>query len=437
MENNDNISRTIYNFGELLAEKLQDMGVNASADDGLTTLADKINDVPSREYIDHTLYVIYDDNEDEYGSRPEQTPFVLKCFGEVMGGCLLPQNANGTINVDNYENIPSYTVKLPKYDLDNNIMNYQWEICDIDKLDKYTVQVLENSNGRYGLLLHEKPKQIGVPYSILLYTGSYETSQYIMNYADGYVLDELDNGIENVQVTLTTDDGLITKTVRTGKCGMFNSSFQAPKSYKNKVIASCGDLIRTSKVSDRKWRGKQLIYTNISASWENNTLTAQVNAGYAGELDEWQVEMYNIDGEFVTTLNKANPTYVAETPFSVRLEYKGDCIKGFLSSSLELDPPLIPTELTLKSTMGVAIENTGNQKTFECDLWLSKKSFESTGTLPNETILLYINDTLSENKETDSDGHVHFDEHRGSNKYEFRYVGNSNCYPSNYIVDLS
>lgn len=343
MGNNDNISRTIYNFGELLAEKLQDMGVNASANDGLTTLANKINDVPSREYIDYTLYVIYDDNEDEYGSRPEQTPFVLKCFGEVMGGCLLPQNANGTINVDNYENIPSYTVKLPKYDLDDNIMNYQWEICDIDKLDKYTLQVLENNNGRYGLLLHEKPKQIGVPYSILLYTGSiplYNSSQ-IINDANGYVLDELDNGVANVQVTLTTDDGLITKTVRTGKCGRFNSSFKADESYKNKVIASCGDLIRTSKVSDTKWNGKQFVSTNISASWEDNTLTVHVNYGtQAGvELDDWQVEMYNIDEELVTTLNKDNPTYVAETPFSVRLEYKDDCIKGMYGSSLELDPP--------------------------------------------------------------------------------------------------
>ena len=41
MVNNDNISRAVYNLGELLAEKLQDMGVNASADDGLTTLANK------------------------------------------------------------------------------------------------------------------------------------------------------------------------------------------------------------------------------------------------------------------------------------------------------------------------------------------------------------------------------------------------------------
>jgi hypothetical protein len=40
-----------------------------------------------------------------------------------------------------------------------------------------------------------------------------------------------------------------------------------------------------------------------------------------------------------STLNKDNPTYVAETPFSVRLEYKDDCIKGMYGSSLELDPP--------------------------------------------------------------------------------------------------
>lgn len=341
MENNDNISRTIYNFGELLAEKLQDMGVNASADDGLTTLANKINDVPSREYIDYTLYVIYDDNEDEYGSRPEQTPFILKCYDEMMGGCLLPQNANGTINVDNYENIPSYTVKLPKYDLDDNIMNYQWELCDIDKLDKYTVQVLENNNGRYGLLLHEKPKQIGVPYSILLYTGSNPRSQYVLNYVKGFVLDELDNGVANVQVTLTTDDESITETVTTGRCGMFNTSFQAPESYKNKVIASCGDLIRTSKVSDTKWKGKSFMPTNISASWEDNTLTVHVNYGTQSdvELDDWQVEMYNIDEELVTTLNKDNPTYVAETPFSVRLEYEENCKEGIYGSSLELDPP--------------------------------------------------------------------------------------------------
>ena len=433
MKNNDNISRTIYNFGELLAEKLQDMGVNASADDGLTTLADKINDVPSREYIDYTVYVVYDDNEDEYGSRPEQTPFVLKCFGEVMGGCLLPQNANGTINVDNYENIPSYTVKLPKYDLDDNIMNYQWEICDIDKLDKYTVQVLENNNGRYGLLLHEKPKQIGVPYSILLYTGSYELSQYIMNYADGYVLDEEDNGVANVQVTLTTDDGLITKTVRTGKCGKFNSSFSASESYKNKVIASCGDLIRTSKVSDRKWNGKQFVSTNISASWEDNTLTVHVNhATQAGvELDDWQVDMYNIDEEFVTTLNKDNPTYVAEVPFSVRLEYKENCKEGRYGSSLEVDPSIIPTKLIVKR------EYTDDPSSFECDLWLGKNSFASTGTLPNKTILVYINDTLSESLVTDEDGCAHFDEHIGNNKYEFRYMGDSNHYPCSYIRDLS
>lgn len=427
MENNDNISRTIYNFGELLAEKLQDMGVNASANDGLTTLANKINDVPSREYIDYTLYVVYDDNEDEYGSRPEQTPFVLKCFGEVMGGCLLPQNANGTINVGNYGNIPSYTVKLPKYDLDGNIMNYQWEIGDIDKLDKYTVQVLENNNGRYGLLLHEKPKQIGVPYSIILYTGS--------NYANGWVLDELDNGIENVQVTLSvdTDEEIITETVITGKCGRFDKSFSVPKG--SNVIASCGELIRTSKVSDMKWRSKQIVSTNISASWEDNTLTVHVNYGtQAGvELDKWQVKMYNVDGEFVTTLNKDNPTYVAEVPFSVRLEYEENCKEGYYGSSLELDPPLIPTKLGVIYTT----ENTDDQSTFECDLWLGENSFKSTGTLPNETILVYINDTLSESLETEIDASVHFDEHIGNNKYEFRYMGDSNHYPCSYIRDLS
>ena len=435
MENNNSISRKIYNFGELFAEKLQDMGVNASADDGLTTLADKINDVPSREYIDYTVYVVYDDNEDEYGSRPEQTPFVLKCSDEMMGGCLLPQNANGTLNVDNYENIPSYTVKLPKYDLDDNIMEYQWEICDIDKLDKYTVQVLENNNGRYGLLLHEKPK--GVPYSILLYTLSNPRSQYVLNYVKGFVLDELDNGVANVQVTLTTEDESITQTVTTGRCGMFNTSFQASESYMNKIIASCGELIRTSKVSDIKWRGKQLISTNISASWENNTLTARVNYGTSTfELDKWQIKMYNIDGEFVTTLNETNRTYVAEIPFSVRLEYEENCKEGIYGSSLELDPPLIPTKLDVMDET----VNIDDQSTFECYLCLKVNSFASSlkaDPLPNETISVYINDTLSESLVTDENGWVHFEEHIGNNKYEFKYMGDSNHYPCSYIRDLS
>lgn len=433
MENNNSISRKIYNFGELFAEKLQDMGVNASADDGLTTLADKINDVPSREYIDYTLYVIYDDNEDEYGSRPEQTPFVLKCSDEMMGGCLLPQNANGTINVDNYENIPSYTVKLPKYDLDDNIMEYQWEICDIDKLDKYTVQVLENNNGRYGLLLHEKPK--GVPYIILLYTTPYTMSQYVMTNVSGYVLDGWDNGVAKVQVTLTPDDELMTKTVNTGQCGKFFSSFKAPKSYKNKVIASCGDLIRTSKVSDTKWVNKQFKYTRIFASWENNTLTVRVDSSEA-ELDKWQVKMYNIDGELVTTLNKANPSYVAEIPFSVRLEYEENCKEGNYGSLLELDPPLIPTKLDVMDET----VNIDDQQTFECDLCLKVNSFASSlkaDPLPNETISVYINDTLSESLETDENGWVHFEEHIGNNKYEFKYMGDSNHYPCSYIRDLS
>ena len=151
----------------------------------------------------------------------------------------------------------------------------------------------------------------------------------------------MDNGVANVQVTLTTDDESITETVTTGRCGMFNTSFQAPESYKNKVIASCGDLIRTSKVSDTKWKGKSFMPTNISASWEDNTLTVHVNYGTQSdvELDDWQVEMYNIDEELVTTLNKDNPTYVAETPFSVRLEYEENCKEGIYGSSLELDPP--------------------------------------------------------------------------------------------------
>lgn len=151
------------------------------------------------------------------------------------------------------------------------------------------------------------------------------------------------------------------------------------------------------------------------------------------ELDKWQVEMYNIDAELVTTLNKDNPTSVAETPFSVRLEYEENCKEGIYGSSLELDPPLIPTELGVIYTT----ENTDDQPTFECELFLGENSFASTRKLPNETILVYINDTLSESLETEIDGSVHFDEHIGNNKYEFRYMGDSNHYPCSYIRDLS
>ena len=84
--------------------------------------------------------------------------------------------------------------------------------------------------------------------------------------------------------------------------------------------------------------------------------------------------------------------------------------------------------------------NIDDQSTFECYLCLKVNSFASSlkaDPLPNETISVYINDTLSESLVTDENGWVHFEEHIGNNKYEFKYMGDSNHYPCSYIRDLS
>lgn len=98
-----NLSEKIYALGMHLAENLQNKNIIANANEGLTTLANKIPDIDAPNYKELTYKLLWNDNDNEFGLRPSQTPTLLLANNEVIGGCLLPQDDMTNIPQEIYD----------------------------------------------------------------------------------------------------------------------------------------------------------------------------------------------------------------------------------------------------------------------------------------------------------------------------------------------
>lgn len=98
-----NLSEKIYVIGTHLAENLQNKNIAANANEGLTTLANKMHDIDAPNYKELTYNLAWDDNNNGYGFRPSQLPTLLLANNEVVGGCLLPQDDMTSIPQEIYD----------------------------------------------------------------------------------------------------------------------------------------------------------------------------------------------------------------------------------------------------------------------------------------------------------------------------------------------
>ena len=330
MVNNDNISRAVYNLGELLAEKLQDMGVNASADDGLTTLANKILDINGIKYDNYIAYVI---NESDSTDIPSQIPFQLKLNGELVTGGLWPQNTNTTINVGAYENIPSINVQVPLYDLDGNVLSYDWETVDISKFN-VPYRIYKNNDNKIGL--HFKTVKDTYIESNMRGAGQNARMFY------GYLLDENDNPLENKTITISVDDfGGSSITTTTGKCGYFQES----QGGQNGMGASVKTVTATiSFEGDSEYNGCiktmtiltvddiTMMKTSAISGNVNNDILTITKVSYVDtqmgpvDIEDWTVELYDEQDQYITSLTESNNTYTPpSTPCTIKAVYDVNC----------------------------------------------------------------------------------------------------------------
>lgn len=82
----ESIAGKVYLLGKKLAENLSNQNITANANEGLTTLANKIHDIDAPNYKELTYELIWNDNDNEYGFRPSQFPTLLLANNEVIGG---------------------------------------------------------------------------------------------------------------------------------------------------------------------------------------------------------------------------------------------------------------------------------------------------------------------------------------------------------------
>lgn len=124
-----NLSERIYVLGTHLAENLQNKNIAANANEGLTTLANKIHDINAPNYKELTYNLAWNDNDNEYGFRPSQFSTLLLANNEVVGGCLFPQDddINTLYHANNIQSEYSYTTQVPESDLNGEEITYTWK----------------------------------------------------------------------------------------------------------------------------------------------------------------------------------------------------------------------------------------------------------------------------------------------------------------------
>ena len=135
----ESIAGKVYLLGKKLAENLSNQNITANANEGLTTLANKMHDIDAPNYKELTYELIWNDNDNEYGFRPSQFPTLLLANNEVIGGCLLPQD-----DMTSIQNKYSYTTQVPESDLNGEEITYTWE--PLMSHSAYTKQETTNQN---------------------------------------------------------------------------------------------------------------------------------------------------------------------------------------------------------------------------------------------------------------------------------------------------
>ena len=106
---NETLLETYQSVKELIADNLQEKGVEASPNDGLTTLARKILDIEVQFHQDQkslTVGKVWDDNSNSEGLRPTSLGVVLKRNNENYRTVILKEDDgwSATISVPIYYN---------------------------------------------------------------------------------------------------------------------------------------------------------------------------------------------------------------------------------------------------------------------------------------------------------------------------------------------
>lgn len=135
-----NLSEKIYVLGTHLAENLQDKNIIANANEGLTTLANKILDINGPEYKELTYKIQWADNDNLYQERPSQAPVVLLANNEIIDGTILTFN-DATDTYYYRANVPIYDINGKEEELE---IDYTWKSFVDNSV--YTKQETTNQN---------------------------------------------------------------------------------------------------------------------------------------------------------------------------------------------------------------------------------------------------------------------------------------------------
>ena len=252
---------------------------------------------------------------------------------ELVTGGLCPQNTNTTINVGAYENIPSINVQVPLYDLDGNVLSYDWETVDISKFN-VPYRIYKNNDNKIGL--HFKTVKDTYIESNMRGAGQNARMFY------GYLLDENDNPLENKTITISVDDfGGSSITTTTGKCGYFQES----QGGQNGMGASVKTVTATiSFEGDSEYNGCiktmtiltvddiTMMKTSAISGNVNNDILTITKVSYVDtqmgpvDIEDWTVELYDEQDQYITSLTESNNTYTPpSTPCTIKAVYDVNC----------------------------------------------------------------------------------------------------------------
>lgn len=116
----ESIAEKLIIVGETMANNLTEKGVNATYTDGLTTLAEKILQVPTEDFVTKTVAVQVN------GETAPRIPVILYIGNTIIDCAILPDDATTVATATNYYRF-TYSIKVPQYD-DGNTISYTWTI---------------------------------------------------------------------------------------------------------------------------------------------------------------------------------------------------------------------------------------------------------------------------------------------------------------------
>lgn len=136
----ESIAGKVYLLGKKLAENLSNQNILANANEGLTTLANKILDINGPEYKELTYKIQWTDNDNLYQERPSQAPVVLLANNEIIDGTILTFN-DATDTYYYRANVPIYDINGKEEELE---IDYTWKSFVDNSV--YTKQETTNQN---------------------------------------------------------------------------------------------------------------------------------------------------------------------------------------------------------------------------------------------------------------------------------------------------